>query len=68
METEVIINFFKIALLAHIGTERPVLVICDGHKIHNLTILILPPHSSHILQPFDLSVTKSLKTCYDAEL
>ncbi|KAJ8879552.1 hypothetical protein PR048_020160 [Dryococelus australis] len=34
METEVSINFFKIAFLAHIGTERPVLEICDGHKTH----------------------------------
>ncbi|KAJ8890952.1 hypothetical protein PR048_010461 [Dryococelus australis] len=67
METKVFINFFKITFLAHIGTERPVLVICDGHKTHislrlieiareeNVTILILRPHSSHILQPLDLS-------------
>ncbi|KAJ8882658.1 hypothetical protein PR048_014470 [Dryococelus australis] len=80
METEVFINIFKISFLAHIGTKRPVLVICDGHKTHvslrlieiareeNVTILILPPHSSHILQPLDLSVMKSLKTHYNAEL
>ncbi|KAJ8880413.1 hypothetical protein PR048_016882 [Dryococelus australis] len=74
METEVFIIFFKIIFLARIYTERPFLVICDGHKTHvslrlieiarkeNVTILILPPHSSYILQPLDLCVMKSLKT------
>ncbi|KAI1000441.1 hypothetical protein K3495_g7754 [Podosphaera aphanis] len=53
---------------------RPRLLILDGHgshvnvdfiytcKINNLELLFLPPHSSHILQPLDLtgfSVTKS---------
>ncbi|KAJ8887041.1 hypothetical protein PR048_013256 [Dryococelus australis] len=73
MEAKVFINFFKITFLAHIGTERPVFVICGGSKTHvslrlieiareeNVTILILPPHSLHILQPLDLSVMKSFK-------
>ncbi|KAJ8878014.1 hypothetical protein PR048_022477 [Dryococelus australis] len=71
----------QITFLAHTGTERPVLVICDGYKTHVFLRLIgrncsrrecnhpfSPPHSSLILQPLDLSVMKSLKTCYDAEL
>ncbi|KAJ8886361.1 hypothetical protein PR048_012572 [Dryococelus australis] len=74
MEAEVFINFVKMAFLAQIGTERPVFVICVGHKTHislrlleialeeNVTILIMPPHSSHILQTFHLSCDEIIKT------
>lgn len=32
---------------------------------HNVTILLLPPHSSHLLQPMDFYVFKSIKITYD---
>ena len=31
---------------------------------HNVHLLVLPPHSSHALQPLDVGVFKSTKTCW----
>lgn len=39
--------------------------LCYQHKIH---LLFLPPHSSHVLQPLDLSIFSPLKTAYRKEL
>jgi 4-hydroxybenzoate polyprenyltransferase len=56
------------------------LLILDGHGSHettdfmwlcfkyNIHLLFLPPHSSHVLQPLDLSVFSPLKTAYRKEL
>ena len=56
-------------------TERRLLVL-DGHGSHetadfmylccqhNIYLLYLPPHTSHVLQPLDLSVFLSLKRSY----
>ncbi|XP_072401138.1 uncharacterized protein [Diabrotica undecimpunctata] len=80
METTVFRNYFENSFLKFIGSERPVLVIYDGHASHlgadviniavenHITILKLPPHTSHVLQPLDLCVFKSLKTRWDAKL
>lgn len=80
METEVFENYFKNCFLPNIGQERPVLLIYDGHSSHvglnviqkaienNIVILKLPPHSSDNLQPFDISVFKSLKDRWDEKL
>ena len=55
---------------------EPRLLILDGHGSHettdfmylyyqhNVYLLFLPPHTSHVLQPLDLSVFSSLKTHY----
>nr|CAD7203179.1 unnamed protein product [Timema douglasi] len=62
-----------------VGDERPVLLINDGHSTRvglqlieiarkENIIVKLPPHSSHLLQPLDLCVFKSLKTEWDAAL
>jgi hypothetical protein len=52
------------------------LLVLDGHGshettefmwecfLHNIQLLFLPPHTSHILQPLDLAVFSSLKTSY----
>lgn len=60
------------------GTDEPTLLIYDGHsthvqlsviqiaKQHNITIIKLPAHSSHLLQPLDLSVFKPLKDKWDS--
>ena len=57
-----------------IGNQR-VLFILDGHssrisafallylKQHYVDVLILPSHTTHILQPFDVVVAHSLKAC-----
>lgn len=80
MESNIFLNYFEKSFLKEIGDARPVLVIYDGHASHvderlissalrnNVTILKLPPHSSHLLQPLDLSVFRSLKIKWDAQL
>jgi hypothetical protein len=57
-----------------IANGRPRLLIADGHDSHisanfiahcmqhNIDLLILPPHCSHILQPLDVAVFGPLKT------
>lgn len=77
VEGEVFRNYFKKNFVPHLPEERPILVIYDGHSTHmdpdiiqmamaeNITILKLPPHSTHLLQPLDLAVFKSLKSKWD---
>jgi len=61
--------------------EDPVLLIFDGHATHtkNLTliemarenhvhILVIPPHTSHRLQPLDVSFMGPLNTYYEQEV
>lgn len=80
MESTVFKNYFEKSFIKQLPENRPVLVIYDGHATHlsvdviktaienQITILKLPPHTSHLLQPLDLSVFKSLKTRWDAKL
>lgn len=77
MEADVFLKYFEKSFLEAIGLRRPVLLIYDGHVSHidrrlislavdnDVVILKLPPHSSHLLQPLDLSVFKSLKSKWD---
>jgi DDE superfamily endonuclease/Tc5 transposase DNA-binding domain len=56
------------------------LLICDGHGSHvtgnfivycmfaNIVLLILPPHTSHLTQPLDVSIFGPLKTHLTSEL
>ncbi|KAI4455723.1 hypothetical protein MML48_9g00008282 [Holotrichia oblita] len=69
METNVFNNYFQKSFLkvANPSPTNPVLLIYDGHATHinlqlielaqsnNVTIILLPPHSSHLLQPLDLA-------------
>ena len=62
-------NFFS----KQIGTERPVVLLLDGHKSHinlelskfckqdGILLYCLPPHSSHITQPLDVGFFSPLK-------
>lgn len=58
--------------------EQPTLLILDGHATHvrnlqlleiarenNIHILVLPPHTSHRLQPLDVSFMYPLSTFYE---
>jgi hypothetical protein len=59
---------------------KPRLLICDGHDSHisgsfiahcvqnGITLLVLPPHTSHILQPLDIAVFGPLKKRLTAAL
>lgn len=80
METTLFYNWFKDLFLKNIGEERPVLLIYDGHVTHistnlirlaqekEVTIMKLPPHTTHLLQPLDVAVFRSLKSKWDKEL
>jgi hypothetical protein len=80
MNSEIFFNYFKKSFLKTIGNDRPVLLIYDGHTTHlrtdlielaireNVTILKLPPHTSHLLQPLDLAVFKPMKDAWDQKL
>lgn len=79
MESDIFFNYFKKTFLKSCGEERPILLIYDGHLTHidertircaieNKITIKLPPHSSHILQPMDLAVFKSLKSAWDVKV
>lgn len=80
METAVFEAFFEKVFLKTVGEKRPILLIYDGHATHvginiikmareaNITIMKIPPHTSHLLQPLDLAVNKSFKDRWDAAL
>ena len=78
MEPSVFEGFFSNVLIPEIcKTGKPQLVIYDGHSTHldlnvilkakenKITLLKLPPHSSHILQPLDVSTMKAMKDRWD---
>ncbi|KAF2887384.1 hypothetical protein ILUMI_18789, partial [Ignelater luminosus] len=80
METILFHNWFRDVFLKNISPHRPVLLIYDGHVTHisveliklaqenQVTIIKLPPHTTHVLQPLDVTVFKELKTKWDKEL
>ena len=59
---------------------EPRLLICDGHDSHisaafiyhcmqnDIVLLLLLPHSSHLMQPLDVGVFGPLKTAISAQL
>ena len=63
--------------IKNIPPARPVLLVQDGHSSHtsieliemarenNVTILCLPAHTSHILQPLNVGVFKSFKASFN---
>lgn len=70
---ELYLRWFKF-FIANIPPARPVLLIQDGHGSHlsldviqlatknDIHLLCLPAHTTHLLQPLDVSVFKSLKS------
>lgn len=80
MEADIFLNYMANQVLPGMGTERPQLMVYDGHVTHvdervialaaenGLTILKLPAHTSHLLQPLDLAVFKSFKSIWDKKL
>ena len=79
MTGDVFCQWFRTKFLPEV-TERPAILIYDGHLSHispelievameaNVAILKLPPHTSHILQPLDVSVFRGLKSTWDGIL
>ena len=66
------LDFFNNHFMRHV-TARPCLLLYDGHFTHvtfdindsarkeNIHLFVLPPHSSHCLQPLDVSVFSPFK-------
>ena len=75
---ELYMQWFKL-FISSIPLTRPVLLIEDGHSSHisidvirlardnNIHLLCLPSHTTHLLQPLDVGVFKSLKSNYSKE-
>ena len=74
MDGELFKSWFATVFLPHTAHLRPALLILDGHGSHltidiidmarqnNVILYCLPPHTTHLLQPLDVSVFKSLKS------
>jgi len=62
-----------------LNRENPILLLYDGHKSHvslfltdwanknNVILFILPPYTSHLLQPLDVGIFGPFKTLYNKE-
>lgn len=78
MTSEIFLDWFK-ELLKQVK-ERPLVLLLDGHRTHinltvikvarenNVSIIKLPSHTSHRLQPLDVSCFGPLKTRWNQEL
>ena len=76
IDSELFLVWLRRLFLKHVVQQRPVLLITDGHKSHmtldvidtchdnNVVLFCLPPHTTHALQPLDVSVFKSLKDTF----
>ena len=70
--------FFLEIIIKNIPPARPVLLLLDGHSTHytpevtraaakeGVVMLCLPPHTTHAIQPLDVSFFKSLKVHWSA--
>ena len=79
MEREVFAEWFEEQFCPTV-TQRPLILIYDGHLSHislpliskaidqNIVILKLPSHTSHRLQPLDVAVFKGLKSTFEKKV
>ena len=80
VDSELFFQWFKKIFLKFAVQQRPLLLIVDGHKSHitldlvdlarenDVVLFCLPPHTTHALQPLDVSVFKSLKNHFTKNL
>lgn len=73
---ELFLEWFRF-FISSIPPTRPVLLIFDGHashisleliqlaQEHDVHLLCLPSHTSHLLQPLDVGVFKALKSAFN---
>ena len=76
MDSELFVKWFEkiFVLQFNASPERSILLLLDGHASHcspepidaarrnNVILLALAPHTTHLCQPLDVSVFKSLKS------
>jgi DDE superfamily endonuclease/helix-turn-helix, Psq domain len=81
MQTDIFTEWFQHFIVSSASSvTNPSLLILDGHATHTknlavidlarlngVTLLVLPPHCSHRLQPLDVSFMKPLSTFYNQE-
>lgn len=82
IQMDIFTQWFK-HFLKHVtpSAENPILLILDGHHTHtknldvildarenHVTLLCLPPHTTHKMQPLDKTVMGALKTYYSEEV
>lgn len=80
MTSEIFYEWFSTSFVPYARKRSPCLLILDGHTAHkslklvekakeeNITILVLPSHLSHQLQPLDKSFFQPFKTMWDKKL
>jgi len=73
IDSDLFSTWFKEIFIPHCGSNRPVLLVMDNHDTHvslkvvklaienNITLIGLPPHTTHILQPLDVGIIGPLK-------
>ena len=73
IDQELFCHWLKYLFMTYIPPQRPVLLLLDGHSTHftpyavklaaenGVTILCLPPHTTHAAQPLDVSFFGPLK-------
>ena len=72
-DMELFSHWMKDLFLPHIPPARPVMLLLDGHSSHyepdticlaateGVVVLCLPPHTTHVSQPLDVSFFAPLK-------
>ncbi len=73
MTTEAFTDWLRSLFIPSLPHERPVLLLLDGHSSHigydvrqlatenGITMLKLPPHTTHLLQPLDVGFFNRMK-------
>ena len=77
IDSELFVVWVRKLFLKYAVSQRPILLLTDGHKSHikievidlcrsnnDVIIFCLPPHTTHALQPLDVAVFKSLKDVF----
>ncbi|XP_038077332.1 uncharacterized protein LOC119745181 [Patiria miniata] len=71
------LQWFKGHFLPQVGSVRPLLLLYDGHSTHisvqiieearleGVHLFVIPPHTSHILQPLDVGCFAPFKATYN---
>ena len=74
IDSELFLLWMKKVFLRHCGSQRPIILFVDGHVSHitlnvidlarenDVILFCLPPHTTHALQPLDVSFFRSLKS------
>ena len=73
IDSKLFLSWFNKIFLKYAVNQRPIMLLVDGHKSHmtidiidlcrskGVILFCLPPHTTHALQPLDVSVFKALK-------